>query len=70
MIIMKKNLGTVDRVLRVAFGVLVAILFFTGKISGITGLILLIVGIILALTSVVSFCPIYWALGWSSSKKE
>jgi hypothetical protein len=67
---MKKNLGTVDRVLRIAFAVLVAILFITKEISGVTGLILLIVGGILALTSFVSFCPIYWAFGWKSTKKE
>jgi hypothetical protein len=67
---MKKNLGTIDRVLRVAYAVLVAILFFTNVISGTTGIILLVVGIILALTSLVSFCPIYWALGWKTSKKE
>ena len=67
---MKKNLGNIDRVLRVAFAVLVAILFFTKVISGGTGLILLIVAGILALTSLISFCPIYWALGWKTSKKE
>jgi hypothetical protein len=67
---MKKNLGNIDRVLRVAFAVLVAILFFTKVISGGTGLILLIVAGILALTSLISFCPIYWALGWKTAKKE
>jgi hypothetical protein len=67
---MKKNLGNIDRVLRVSFAVLVAILFFTKVISGGIGLILLIVAGILALTSLVSFCPIYWALGWKTAKKE
>jgi hypothetical protein len=67
---MKKNLGNLDRVLRVGFFVLVAILFFTKVISGTSGIILLVVGGILALTSLVSFCPIYWALGWKTSKKE
>jgi hypothetical protein len=67
---MKKNLGNIDRVLRVAFALVVAVLFFTGVISGGTGLVLLVVAGILALTSLVSFCPIYWALGWKTSKKE
>jgi len=67
---MKKNLGNLDRVLRIGFFVLVAILFFTKVISGTSGIILLVVGIILALTSFVSFCPIYWALGWRTVKKE
>jgi hypothetical protein len=68
--IMKKNLGNFDRVARIVFAIVVAILFFTNVISGTTGLILLIVAGILALTSFVSFCPIYWALGWKSDKKE
>jgi len=67
---MKKNLGNIDRVLRVAYAVIVAILFFTNVISGLTGIILLIIGIVLALTSLVSFCPIYWVFGWKSTKKE
>jgi hypothetical protein len=67
---MKKNLGNLDRVLRIGFFVLVAILFFTKVISGTSGIILLVAGIILALTSVVSFCPIYWALGWRTVNKE
>jgi hypothetical protein len=67
---MKKNLGNLDRVLRIGFFVLVAILFFTKVISGTSGIILLVVGIILALTSLVSFCPIYWALGWRTVNKK
>jgi hypothetical protein len=67
---MKKNLGNFDRVARIAFAIIVAILFFTNVISGTSGIILLIVAGILALTSFVSFCPIYWALGWKSNNKE
>ncbi|MBK7710954.1 MAG: DUF2892 domain-containing protein [Bacteroidales bacterium] len=67
---MKKNLGNVDRILRIAFAVVVAILFFTKVISGLSGIILLVVAGVLALTSFVSFCPIYWALGWKSTEKE
>lgn len=67
---MKKNLGNYDRVLRLGFFILVLILFLTDVISGTSGIILLVVGGILALTSLVSFCPIYWALGWRTVKKE
>ena len=67
---MKTNLGNVDRVLRITYAVVVAILFFTNVISGTSGIILLVIGGILALTSLVSFCPIYWALGWKSNKTE
>jgi hypothetical protein len=63
-------LGNVDRVLRLVFAVVVAILFFTKEISGLSGIILLIIAGVLALTSFVSFCPIYWAFGWKSTNKE
>jgi len=67
---MKKNLSNVDRVIRVLIEVVFAILYFTGVVSGTLGIILLIAGGIFVLTSIVSFCPIYWSLGWSTRKKE
>lgn len=66
---MKPNLGAIDRVVRVLFAVVVGILYFMGVISGTLAIILGAVGIILALTSAVSFCPIYRALGLSSRKE-
>lgn len=56
---MTKNMGTVDRIVRVALAVVVAILYFTGAISGITAIILGIFAIIFLVTSFVSFCPLY-----------
>jgi len=56
---MKKNMGTVDRVIRVLLAIVVAILYFTGAISGIAAIILGILAIIFILTSIVAFCPLY-----------
>jgi hypothetical protein len=67
---MKKNVGTIDKVIRILIAVVVAILFFTHVISGILGIILLAVGVILLLTTIISFCPIYWPFGLSTSKKK
>jgi hypothetical protein len=67
---MKKNLGTIDRVIRILVAVAVLALYFTHLISGTLAIILLIVSAIFILTSVFSFCPIYFGLGLSSRKKK
>ncbi|KAA3664423.1 MAG: DUF2892 domain-containing protein [Chloroflexi bacterium] len=56
---MTKNMGTVDRIVRVTLAVVVAILYFTGAISGVAAIILSILAIVFLATSFVSFCPLY-----------
>ncbi len=67
---MKKNLNTLDRVVRIIVALVIAGLFFANIISGTVAIILLAVAAIFILTSFISFCPIYWAIGISSKKKE
>lgn len=56
---MKKNMGTVDRVLRVLIAVVVGVLYLTGQITGTAAIILGIVAGIFLLTGFVGFCPLY-----------
>jgi len=56
---MKKNMGNADRIIRILAAIIVAILYFTGVISGLVAIILGVVAIIFVLTSLVSFCPLY-----------
>ncbi|PPK96661.1 Protein of unknown function (DUF2892) [Nonlabens xylanidelens] len=63
---MKKNLGTIDRIIRILFAVVVSILFFTNVVTGTLGVILLIVGGVLLATSFMNFCPLYAVLGINS----
>ena len=67
---MKKNVGTVDKVIRLLVAVTVVILYFTNVISGTLGIILLVLSAVLVVTSIVSICPIWLALGLSTKKKE
>jgi Na+(H+)/acetate symporter ActP len=60
---MKKNVGTTDRVIRVLLAVVVAVLYFTNQISG-------TLAVILVLTSVVSFCPLYLPFKLSTKKTD
>jgi hypothetical protein len=67
---MKKNIGTADRIVRILIAVVLAVLFFTKVVTGITGIILLVLAAVLILTSIVSFCPIYFPFGLSTRKAE
>lgn len=60
---MKKNMGVADRVIRVLAAAAVAVLYFTGTISGTLAYVLLAIGGIFLLTSLAGFCPLYTLLG-------
>ncbi len=65
---MKKNMGGNDRIIRVIIAVLVAALYFTNVITGVWGILLLIIAGVFVLTSIVSFCPLYAPFGISTCK--
>ncbi len=56
---MTKNMGTIDRIIRMSLAILMAALYFSGAVSGFFGIILLIFAGVFLLTSIVSFCPLY-----------
>jgi hypothetical protein len=56
---MKKNMGTIDRIIRIIVALIFVVLYFTKAVSGIPGIILLILAGVFLLTSVISFCPLY-----------
>ncbi len=66
---MKANLGMVDKVVRILAAVAIGILYFMNVITGTTAIVLLAVAIILVLTSLISFCPLYYLLGIKTRKK-
>lgn len=63
---MKKNMGTADRIIRIVIAAIAVILYFTGTITGVLGIALMVVAAIFLLTSFVSFCPLYTLLGLRS----
>lgn len=67
---MKPNLGMTDKVVRILAAVAIGILYFMNIITGTTAIVLLVVAIILVLTSLISFCPIYYLLGIKTRKKS
>jgi uncharacterized membrane protein len=67
---MKKNMGTIDKTIRILVAVIVVVLYFTNVISGVLAIILLALSAIFVVTSLISFCPLYMPLGLSTRKKE
>ncbi|MGZ0016683.1 YgaP family membrane protein [Yeosuana sp. AK3] len=65
---MKKNMGSVDRVIRIIIAVFVAVLYFTDTISGTLGIVLLVLAGVFLLTSLISVCPLYAPFGFSTCK--
>lgn len=60
---MKKNMGNTDRIIRTIVAVVIGVLYFNGIIQGTLGLVLMVLAVVFALTSLVSFCPLYALVG-------
>ena len=56
---MIKNMGTIDRVVRLSLAVAVAVLYFVGAISGAAAIVLGIIAAVFLLTSLMGTCPLY-----------
>lgn len=66
---MKKNMGAVDRIIRVLLAAVIAVLFYMKVIEGTLGIVLLVLAGVFVLTSLVSFCPLYLPFGIKTCKK-
>ena len=67
---MKKNMGKLDRGLRVVVALILGFLVFTGKLEGLMYNIALALGAIFLLISTVSFCPLYVPLVMNTCEKK
>lgn len=65
---MKTNMGQADRIIRALVAIAIAVLYFTGAISGTVAIILGIVAVAFLLTSIVGFCPAYFPFKISSRR--
>lgn len=67
---MKANMGTSDKIIRFALAAVFAALCFTGTVTGILGIVLLVFAVVFVLTSLVSFCPLYTLFGINTCKTK
>ena len=66
---MKKNMGTVDRSIRFLIALVLIGVYFSGIVTGTWGIVTLVLAAIMALTSMVSSCPLYSVLGFNTASK-
>ena len=67
---MKKNMSSLDRILRVIIAVLVGVLYFLGVLPGVWAIVLGVLAVIFLLTGFIGFCPLYTLFGFSTQKKS
>ena len=67
---MKKNMSNLDRIVRIIIAAAVAVLYFTGLLSGTWAIVLGIVAVIFLLTGLIGFCPLYTLFKISTLKKS
>jgi hypothetical protein len=63
---MKKNMGNIDRGVRILIALVVTVLFVTNVISGVLAYVLLGLSGVFVLTSLLGFCPLYTLFGLST----
>ncbi|MDA8438673.1 MAG: DUF2892 domain-containing protein [Propionibacterium sp.] len=63
---MTVNVGNIDRISRLVAAVVAVVVALAIGISSVGGIVLLIVGLVLAATALVKFCPIYRLFGIST----
>lgn len=63
-------MGSADRIIRVIIAAIMVALYFTGTITGTLGIVLITLSAVFALTSLVSFCPLYLPFGLSTLRKN
>ena len=66
---MSKNMGTIDRSIRLTLAAVVVVLYLTGVVSGVWAIIAGILAVIFVVTSLIGFCPLYAPLKLSTRGK-
>jgi hypothetical protein len=67
---MIKNMGSIDRIMRLLAAGVIAILYLTDQITSTAAIVLGAFAVILLLTSFIAFCPLYVPFKLSTCKQK
>jgi uncharacterized membrane protein len=67
---MKKNMGSIDRVIRVVLAVAFGLLVLTGTVNGVLAIILGVLAVVFLGTAAIGFCPLYAPFGISTCPRK
>ncbi len=69
-IAMKKNIGNVDMIVRLALAVIMIACYFVFNLKDLLGLIVILITVLLVVTAFVRVCPLYYVFRTDTLKKE
>ena len=64
-----KNMGKADKIIRLLIAVVLTVLFLNHVITGVFGIVLVILAAVFVLTSFVGTCPLYLPFKINTNKK-
>ncbi|OIP84679.1 MAG: hypothetical protein AUK44_01630 [Porphyromonadaceae bacterium CG2_30_38_12] len=67
---MNVNVGSLDKLVRLALAIILIWLFYSDVLSGTLGIVALILALVLTITSLINFCPLYAAFRINTAKKK
>jgi hypothetical protein len=67
---MNKNIGSVDKIVRLSIAAILILLFAFKVVNGAWGYVILAVAALLILTSLISICPLYPLIGITTRKAK
>jgi len=65
---MTKNMGSTDRFIRIFIAIAIGAMYYSDIITGTLAYVLIAVSVIFAITSFISFCPLYTLFGINTCK--
>ena len=66
--LMKLNIGKLDRILRITLGGVLLLAFVEHVVSGPIAIVALVMSVIMMLTAILGTCPLYSAIGCNTKK--
>ena len=67
---MKQNMGKTDRIIRLLLSVAMTGIFLGKVVTGIAGIILVLLSAVFLLTSFIKFCPLYLPFKINTNRKK
>lgn len=62
------NESTMDRVIRAVLGIVLIYAWYALWVSGTLGIVALVIGVVLLLTGIIGWCPLYTLFGFATQK--
>ena len=62
-------MGSIDKLVRLFIAIVLLVLFYKEVLTGPIGIVALVLALVFALTSLISFCPLYLPFGINTTKK-